>query len=49
MVETEVYKELNYFGPDYTRTPDLLLDQPPPPPREGFFRRIFKLKVRAYR
>ncbi|XP_033632933.1 G protein-coupled receptor kinase 5-like isoform X1 [Asterias rubens] len=44
MVETEVYKELNYFGPDYTRTPDLLLDQPPPPPREGFFRRIFKLK-----
>ncbi|XP_038071102.1 G protein-coupled receptor kinase 5-like isoform X2 [Patiria miniata] len=44
MVETEVYKELNYFGPNMTRTPDLLMDQPPPPPREGFFRRIFKLK-----
>ncbi|XP_022107171.1 G protein-coupled receptor kinase 5-like isoform X2 [Acanthaster planci] len=44
MVETEVYKELNHFGPNMTRTPDLIMDQPPPPPREGFFRRIFKLK-----
>ncbi|XP_071947210.1 G protein-coupled receptor kinase 5-like [Antedon mediterranea] len=42
MVETEVFKELNIFGVNNTPTPDLLLDQPPPQPRPGFFSRIFK-------
>ncbi len=37
MIETECYKELNVFGPDETRTPDLILDQPPPPENHSCF------------
>ena len=46
MIETEVFKELNIFGENSTRTPDLLEEPPPPPPKPGFFRRIFRNKVR---
>ncbi|XP_070540653.1 G protein-coupled receptor kinase 5-like [Ptychodera flava] len=42
MIETECFKELNVFGPNGTPTPDLILDQPPPPPRRGLFGRLFK-------
>ncbi|XP_077991922.1 G protein-coupled receptor kinase 5-like [Glandiceps talaboti] len=42
MIETECFKELNVFGPNSTPTPDLILDQPPPPPRRGLFSRLFK-------
>ena len=37
MIETECFKELNVFGPDETRTPDLILDQPPPPENHSCF------------
>jgi len=43
IIETEVFKELNVFGPGHTRSPDLRLDLPPEPePTSGclpFFRR----------
>lgn len=37
MVETECYKELNVFGPDDTRSPDLILEQPPAPENHSCF------------
>ena len=37
MIETECYKELNVFGPDETRTPDLILEQPPAPENHSCF------------
>ncbi|KAK2143241.1 hypothetical protein LSH36_860g00003 [Paralvinella palmiformis] len=42
MIETECFKELNVFGPDGEPSPDLIEDQPPPPPHRGFFERVFK-------
>lgn len=44
MIETECYKELNVFGPDETRTPDLILDQPPAPENRSCF--PFRRRVR---
>ena len=32
MIETEVFQEINVFGPDNTPTPDLIGDSPPEPP-----------------
>ena len=37
MVDTECYKELNVFGPNCTRSPDLLVDQPPTPEKKSCF------------
>ncbi|KAG1660061.1 G protein-coupled receptor kinase 2 [Nymphon striatum] len=37
MLETECFKELNVFGPNTTRTPDLLVDQPPVEESKGCF------------
>ena len=31
MIEMECYKELNLFGPNGTRSPDLIGDHPPEP------------------
>ena len=31
MIEMECYKEMNIFGPNGTRSPDLLGDHPPEP------------------
>ncbi|ESO95058.1 hypothetical protein LOTGIDRAFT_117728 [Lottia gigantea] len=42
MIETECFKELNQFGPDGEPSPDLIEDQPPPPPQRGFFDRLFR-------
>ncbi|KAL5022104.1 hypothetical protein ScPMuIL_001259 [Solemya velum] len=42
MIETECFTELNVFGPDGTPTQDLLLDQPPPPPRGNILERLFR-------
>ena len=42
MLETECFKELNLFGADGGPSPDLLEDQPPSPPRRGFFDRVFR-------
>ncbi|XP_026272375.1 G protein-coupled receptor kinase 5 isoform X2 [Frankliniella occidentalis] len=45
MIETECYKELNHFGPNITRTPDLILDAPPEPESKGCF--PFRRKLTA--
>lgn len=37
MIETECYKELNVFGPGYTRSPDLILDAVPEPEKKSCF------------
>ncbi|KAK6621915.1 G protein-coupled receptor kinase 2 [Polyplax serrata] len=37
MIETDCFKELNEFGPNNTRTPDLMLDAPPEPDSPGCF------------
>lgn len=42
MIDTECFKELNVFGPNCTPSPDLLEDQPPPPPRPGLLDRILR-------
>lgn len=44
MIETECFKELNVFGPDDTRTPDLILEQPPAPENHSCF--PFRRRVR---
>lgn len=43
MVETDCFRELNVFGPESTRTPDLLLDATPIEDKSGCF--PFKRKV----
>ena len=42
MIDTECFEELNVFGPNHTPSPDLLEDQPPPPPRPGLLDRILR-------
>ncbi|XP_065557172.1 G protein-coupled receptor kinase 2-like isoform X2 [Artemia franciscana] len=37
MIETEVFKELNIFGPNNTRSPDLDFERPPEPEKNGCF------------
>lgn len=37
MIETGCYKELNVFGPNKTRSPDLILDLMPEPEKTGCF------------
>lgn len=37
MIETECFKELNEFGPNNTRSPDLILDAPVEPDSPGCF------------
>ncbi len=34
MIEMECFKELNLFGPNGTRSPDLLGDHPPEPEKD---------------
>jgi G protein-coupled receptor kinase len=47
MIDTECYKELNVFGPNWTPTPDLMFDCPPPEESKGCF--PFKRKNRNKR
>ncbi|XP_018610815.2 G protein-coupled receptor kinase 5-like [Scleropages formosus] len=42
MIETECFKDLNVFGPNGSRPPDLDWDQPPEPPRRSFLDRILR-------
>ena len=43
MIDTECYKELNVFQNEYgAESPDLVDEPPPPPTKQGFFRRLFK-------
>jgi len=37
MIETGCYKELNVFGPNKSRSPDLVLDLMPEPEKTGCF------------
>lgn len=37
MIETGCYKELNVFGPNKSRSPDLILDLKPEPEKTGCF------------
>lgn len=37
MIETGCFKELNVFGPNKTRSPDLILDLMPEPEKTGCF------------
>uniref|UniRef100_A0A8C9WIY7 G protein-coupled receptor kinase n=1 Tax=Scleropages formosus TaxID=113540 RepID=A0A8C9WIY7_SCLFO len=47
MIETECFKDLNVFGPNGSRPPDLDWDQPPEPPRRSFLDRILRRNVRS--
>ncbi|XP_062399362.1 G protein-coupled receptor kinase 5 isoform X1 [Sardina pilchardus] len=42
MIETEVFSDLNVFGLDGVRPPDLDWNQPPEPPRRRLLDRIFR-------
>lgn len=37
MIETGCYKELNVFGPNKSKSPDLVLDLTPEPEKSGCF------------
>uniref|UniRef100_UPI00398E9522 G protein-coupled receptor kinase 5 isoform X2 n=1 Tax=Pristiophorus japonicus TaxID=55135 RepID=UPI00398E9522 len=45
MIETECFKELNVFGPNGTRSPDLDWNQLPEPPKRSLLDRIFRRHV----
>uniref|UniRef100_A0A3Q1BLG1 G protein-coupled receptor kinase n=1 Tax=Amphiprion ocellaris TaxID=80972 RepID=A0A3Q1BLG1_AMPOC len=45
MIETECFRDLNVFGPQGTRPPDLDWNQPPEPPRRSLLDRIFRRHV----
>ncbi|MEQ2284745.1 G protein-coupled receptor kinase 5, partial [Ameca splendens] len=42
MIETECFRDLNVFGPQGMRPPDLDWSQPPEPPRRSLLDRIFR-------
>uniref|UniRef100_A0A8C6UY83 G protein-coupled receptor kinase n=1 Tax=Neogobius melanostomus TaxID=47308 RepID=A0A8C6UY83_9GOBI len=42
MIETECFRDLNVFGPQGTRPPDLDWNQPPEPPKRSLLDRIFR-------
>lgn len=42
MIETECFKDLNLFGPNGTRSPDLDWRQLPEPPKRSLLQRIFR-------
>uniref|UniRef100_A0A3Q3DJ13 G protein-coupled receptor kinase n=1 Tax=Hippocampus comes TaxID=109280 RepID=A0A3Q3DJ13_HIPCM len=46
MIETECFRDLNVFGPQGMRPPDLDWNQPPEPPRRSLLDRIFRRHVR---
>ncbi|RXN36246.1 G -coupled receptor kinase 5-like isoform X1 [Labeo rohita] len=46
MIETECFSDLNVFGLQGTRPPDLDWNQPPEPPRRSLLDRIFRRHVR---
>ena len=47
MIETQCFRELNVFGPNNTLSPDLMIDNPPPPETKGCFPFRRKVKVRC--
>uniref|UniRef100_A0A3Q3N6U3 G protein-coupled receptor kinase n=1 Tax=Labrus bergylta TaxID=56723 RepID=A0A3Q3N6U3_9LABR len=49
MIETECFRDLNVFGPQGTRPPDLDWNQPPEPPRRSLLDRIFRRHVSEHK
>lgn len=47
MIETECFKDLNVFGPNGTRSPDLDWRQLPEPPKRSLLQRLFRRHVSA--
>ncbi|XP_040202186.1 G protein-coupled receptor kinase 5-like [Rana temporaria] len=48
MIETECFKDLNLFGPNGTRSPDLDWRQLPEPPKRSLLQRIFRRQPADY-
>ncbi|XP_078421797.1 G protein-coupled receptor kinase 5 isoform X5 [Cetorhinus maximus] len=48
MIETECFKELNVFGPNGTRSPDLDWNQLPEPPKRSLLDRILRRHPQDY-
>ncbi|XP_041065528.1 G protein-coupled receptor kinase 5 isoform X1 [Carcharodon carcharias] len=48
MIDTECFKELNVFGPNGTRSPDLDWNQLPEPPKRSLLDRIFRRHPQDY-
>uniref|UniRef100_A0A7M4DZG9 G protein-coupled receptor kinase n=1 Tax=Crocodylus porosus TaxID=8502 RepID=A0A7M4DZG9_CROPO len=46
MIETECFKDLNVFGPNGMRSPDLDWKQLPEPPKRSLLQRLFRRHVR---
>uniref|UniRef100_A0A8C6VLQ7 Uncharacterized protein n=1 Tax=Naja naja TaxID=35670 RepID=A0A8C6VLQ7_NAJNA len=47
MIETECFKDLNNFGPNGTRSPDLDWKHLPDPPKRSLLQRLFRRNVRS--
>lgn len=47
LMETGCFKELNVFGPEGSRSPDLDWSQAPEPPKRGLLHRLFRKHVRT--
>lgn len=47
LIETGCFEELNVFGPEGSRSPDLDWSQAPESPKRGLLHRIFRRHVRA--
>ncbi|KAJ8269771.1 hypothetical protein COCON_G00123780 [Conger conger] len=45
MIEMECFKEINVYETDGTLCPDLDVNRPNPPPKRGFFYRLFRREV----
>uniref|UniRef100_A0A669CHU6 G protein-coupled receptor kinase n=1 Tax=Oreochromis niloticus TaxID=8128 RepID=A0A669CHU6_ORENI len=47
MIEMECFKEINVYETDGTLCPDLDVNRPNPPPKRGFFYRLFRREASA--
>uniref|UniRef100_A0A672G5Q9 G protein-coupled receptor kinase n=1 Tax=Salarias fasciatus TaxID=181472 RepID=A0A672G5Q9_SALFA len=47
MIEMECFKEINVYETDGTLCPDLDINRPNPPPKRGFFYRLFRREASA--
>uniref|UniRef100_A0A7N6ADJ5 G protein-coupled receptor kinase n=1 Tax=Anabas testudineus TaxID=64144 RepID=A0A7N6ADJ5_ANATE len=47
MIEMECFKEINVYETDGTLCPDLDMNRPNPPPKRGFFYRLFRREASA--
>uniref|UniRef100_A0A3Q0REM5 G protein-coupled receptor kinase n=1 Tax=Amphilophus citrinellus TaxID=61819 RepID=A0A3Q0REM5_AMPCI len=47
MIEMECFKEINVYETDGTLCPDLDMNRPNPPPKRGFFYRLFRREPRC--